>query len=105
MAAACSVLALSVCSLAILVCSASSFLASSAAARSAGKSLEDARTEKVLEDLGTISLGSSAQGSPIYLRDVADVRLGSEMRRGVLDWNGEGEAVGDGVGVGGMGER
>jgi Cu(I)/Ag(I) efflux system membrane protein CusA/SilA len=65
-----------------------------AAARSAGKTLEDARTEKVLEDLRTIALGSSKQGSPIYLRDVAEARLGSEMRRGALDWNGEGEAVG-----------
>ncbi|MCX5670235.1 MAG: efflux RND transporter permease subunit [Planctomycetota bacterium] len=63
-------------------------------ARAAGKSLEEVRTAKVLADLRTISLGTTPDGSPIYLRDVADVRLGPEMRRGALDWNGEGEAVG-----------
>ena len=63
-------------------------------ARAAGKSLEEVRTAKVLADLRTISLGATPDGSPIYLRDVADVRLGPEMRRGALDWNGEGEAVG-----------
>jgi Cu(I)/Ag(I) efflux system membrane protein CusA/SilA len=63
-------------------------------AQAAGRSPEDVRTEKVIEDLRKISLGAGADGSPIYLRDVADVRLGSEMRRGVLDWNGEGEAAG-----------
>jgi Cu(I)/Ag(I) efflux system membrane protein CusA/SilA len=63
-------------------------------ARAAGKSIEDVRTEKVLADLRKIALGASPEGSPIYLRDVADVRLGPEMRRGALDWNGEGEAVG-----------
>jgi Cu(I)/Ag(I) efflux system membrane protein CusA/SilA len=65
-----------------------------AAARAAGKRLEDARTEKALADLGKIPLGVSPEGSPIYLRDAAEVRLGPEMRRGAIDWNGEGEAVG-----------
>jgi len=63
-------------------------------ARSAGRSIEDVRTEKVLADLRKIALGTSPEGSPIYLRDVADVRLGPEMRRGALDWDGEGEAAG-----------
>ncbi|HAT9722432.1 TPA: MMPL family transporter, partial [Legionella pneumophila subsp. pneumophila] len=35
-----------------------------------------------------------ANGTPILLRDVATVQLGSDMRRGVVDINGEGEAVG-----------
>jgi len=65
-----------------------------AAARAAGRSLEDARTEKVLADLRLVSLGIAADGTPLYLRDVADVRLGPEMRRGAVDWNGRGEAVG-----------
>ena len=64
------------------------------AARAAGKSVEQARTEKVLADLRKIALGASPAGSPIYLSDVAEVRLGPEMRRGAIDWNGEGEAVG-----------
>jgi Cu(I)/Ag(I) efflux system membrane protein CusA/SilA len=63
-------------------------------ARAAGRSLDDVRTAKVLADLRTISLGATPDGSPIYLRDVAEVRLGPEMRRGALDWNGAGEAVG-----------
>jgi Cu(I)/Ag(I) efflux system membrane protein CusA/SilA len=65
-----------------------------AAARTAGKSLDEVRTEKVLADLRSISLGATPDGSPIYLRDVAEVRLGPEMRRGAIDWNGQGEAVG-----------
>jgi Cu(I)/Ag(I) efflux system membrane protein CusA/SilA len=63
-------------------------------AQTAGQSLDEVRTAKVLADLRRISLGASADGSPIHLRDVAEVRLGPEMRRGALDWNGEGEAVG-----------
>ncbi|MBM4017543.1 MAG: efflux RND transporter permease subunit [Planctomycetes bacterium] len=63
-------------------------------ARAAGQALDEARTAKVLQDLRKIALGVSADGAPIYLRDVADVRLGPEMRRGAVDWNGEGEAVG-----------
>jgi len=65
-----------------------------AEARAAGKSPEQARTERVLADLRKVALGVGPDGSPISLRDVADVRVGPEMRRGALDWNGEGEAVG-----------
>ncbi len=52
------------------------------------------RTEAVLADLRLVALAATAQGSPIYLRDVADVRLGPEMRRGVLEWGGRGETAG-----------
>ena len=31
---------------------------------------------------------------PVLLRDVANVTIGPEMRRGLADWNGEGETVG-----------
>ncbi len=48
----------------------------------------------VLGDLQSISLGANSAGSPIYLRDVAEVREGPEIRRGIADWNGEGEVVG-----------
>ena len=65
-----------------------------AAGRAAGKTTEELRTEKVLADLRQVALGAAPTGAPIYLADVADVRTGPEMRRGVLDWNGEGEAVG-----------
>jgi len=52
------------------------------------------RTQQVIEDLSRISLGANAQGSPIYLADVADIREGPQMRRGILEWNGEGETAG-----------
>lgn len=39
-------------------------------------------------------MGTNANGTPILLRDVATVQLGSDMRRGVVDLNGQGEAVG-----------
>jgi Cu(I)/Ag(I) efflux system membrane protein CusA/SilA len=64
------------------------------AARRQGISREQARTEKVLADLRKTSIAVSAEGSPIRLADLADIRLGPEMRRGAMDWNGEGEAVG-----------
>jgi len=48
-----------------------------------------------LEDLRKIPLKTRlATGTPVYLSDVATIHFGPEMRRGVIDWNGEGEAVG-----------
>lgn len=46
------------------------------------------------EDLRNLPLGVDQQGTPILLQDVADVGIGPQMRRGVTDLNGEGEAVG-----------
>lgn len=46
-------------------------------------------------DIRQIPLGlRSDSGVPLLVSDVADVRLGPQMRRGVVDLNGEGEAVG-----------
>jgi len=36
----------------------------------------------------------NGNGTPILLKSVAQVRIGPEIRRGVLDFNGEGEVVG-----------
>ncbi len=47
-----------------------------------------------LRDLEAIPLAVSATGTPLRLGDVADIRLGPEMRRGVADLDGEGEVVG-----------
>ena len=47
-----------------------------------------------LDDIRQIALGVDERGTPILLRDVARVGLGPEMRRGLADWNGEGETVG-----------
>jgi Cu(I)/Ag(I) efflux system membrane protein CusA/SilA len=33
-------------------------------------------------------------GAPLLVKDVATVRFGPDIRRGLLEWNGEGEAVG-----------
>jgi Cu(I)/Ag(I) efflux system membrane protein CusA/SilA len=33
-------------------------------------------------------------GAPVLVRDVGQVRFGPDIRRGLLEWNGEGEAVG-----------
>ncbi|QSP95738.1 efflux RND transporter permease subunit [Marinobacter salinisoli] len=47
-----------------------------------------------LEDLRQIPITLSDAGTPLLLRDLADVRLGPQMRRGVAELNGEGEVVG-----------
>ena len=47
-----------------------------------------------LRDLETIVLASAPGGVPVLLRDVANVTIGPEIRRGLADWNGEGETVG-----------
>ena len=44
-------------------------------------------------DLESISLGASAAGVPVLVRDVGTVTLGPDLRRGVADLNGEGETV------------
>lgn len=47
-----------------------------------------------IADLETIPVGATPNGTPIFLRDVATIRLGPELRRGIGELNGEGEAVG-----------
>ena len=49
---------------------------------------------KSKEDLAAIPLGMNEQGTPIRLEDVADIRLGPQMRRGIAELDGEGEVVG-----------
>jgi len=47
-----------------------------------------------LDDLAGIPLGVSVDGTPILLTDVADLRMGPQMRRGIAELDGEGEVVG-----------
>ncbi len=47
-----------------------------------------------LDDLRNIPLTVNQQGTPVLLKDVAEVRLGPEMRRGIAELDGEGEVVG-----------
>ena len=49
---------------------------------------------KGIKDLESIPLAVTDKGTPILLRDVAQIRLGPELRRGIGELNGEGEAVG-----------
>ena len=45
-------------------------------------------------DLEPIPLGTDERGTPILLRDVATIQEGPDLRRGIADLDGEGEAVG-----------
>ena len=47
-----------------------------------------------IEDLERIPLATSRSGTPVLLKDVAEVRIGPEMRRGIAELDGEGEVVG-----------
>ncbi len=47
------------------------------------------------QDLQMVPVGLNKEtGTPIYLKDVANVVVGPELRRGLADWNGKGEVVG-----------
>ena len=47
-----------------------------------------------VDDLRQVPLGVDSNGTPIILSDVAEIRLGPQMRRGIADLDGEGEVVG-----------
>ncbi|WP_339722227.1 efflux RND transporter permease subunit [uncultured Paraglaciecola sp.] len=47
-----------------------------------------------IQDLALIPLGLNSKGTPLLLRDVADIRLGPQMRRGIAELNGQGEVAG-----------
>jgi len=47
-----------------------------------------------IEDLAAIPLMVNDRGAAVTMGDVAEIRLGPQMRRGVGEFNGEGDAVG-----------
>ena len=49
---------------------------------------------KTLEDLRNIPLGINKGGTPILVRNIATIKTGPELRRGIADNNGTGEVVG-----------
>lgn len=49
---------------------------------------------KSIDDLYTVPLGVDKRGTPILLRNVATVKIGPDLRRGVAEYNGLGETVG-----------
>lgn len=68
-----------------------------------GSSVELAETEYMvratgylqsLDDFNHIVLRAGMNGIPVYLKDVARVQTGPEMRRGIAELNGEGEVAG-----------
>jgi Cu(I)/Ag(I) efflux system membrane protein CusA/SilA len=78
-----------------------------------GRVVEQAETEymvrglgyiKSVKDVENIVLGADKQGTPIMVRDIALVRLGPELRRGLTEANGTGEVVG-GIVVARFGEN
>jgi len=46
------------------------------------------------QDLSNIPLGVNSNGTPLLLKDIADINIGPQMRRGLAELNGEGEVVG-----------
>jgi Cu(I)/Ag(I) efflux system membrane protein CusA/SilA len=47
-----------------------------------------------IQDLALIPLGINNKGTALLLRDVADIRIGPQMRRGIAELDGEGEVAG-----------
>jgi len=68
-----------------------------------GRLIEQANAEYLIRgrgyaksrtDLENIVVGADMRGTPIYVRNLGTVQMGGAIRRGLLDMNGEGEAVG-----------
>ncbi|MEW5799296.1 MAG: CusA/CzcA family heavy metal efflux RND transporter [Bacteroidota bacterium] len=49
---------------------------------------------QTVSDVENIVVGTGANGTPIYVRNIGRVQLGGDIRRGSLELNGEGQAVG-----------
>jgi copper/silver efflux system protein len=49
---------------------------------------------KSIKDIENVPIGVDKNGTPLYVKDVAQVHLGPELRRGVADLNGQGEVAG-----------
>ena len=49
---------------------------------------------KSVQDLKSVPVGMGPNNSPILLKDIAHVHIGPELRRGLAEWNGQGETVG-----------
>ena len=68
-----------------------------------GAVIEQAGTEYMVRGLGYIKniadvenivVGTDKKGTPVMIRDIGQVRLGPELRRGLAEANGDGEVVG-----------
>ena len=61
-------------------------------AQEKGILLSRARSRQGIEDLKKIVIRATPTGTPVYLRDLAEVQLGPELRRGIAESEGEGAA-------------
>ena len=68
-----------------------------------GRLIEMAETEYMvrglgyiqsLEDLENVTVGVDARGTPVRLKDVANIQIGPELRRGLAELDGTGEVAG-----------
>ena len=68
-----------------------------------GRLIEMAETEYMvrglgyiqsLEDLESVTVGVDARGTPIRLKDIANIQIGPELRRGLAELDGTGEVAG-----------
>ncbi len=62
-----------------------------------GPQLLFVRTEgltQTMEEIGNIYVANSGSGTPVYIRDLADVRIGSPIRYGALTYKDQGEVSG-----------
>lgn len=68
-----------------------------------GRLIELAETEymvrgrgyiKSIDDINSIPVAVDSAGTPVRMRDIANVQIGPELRRGLVDLNGEGEVAG-----------
>jgi len=49
---------------------------------------------QTVADVENVPVATDGDGTPVLVRNIANVHLGPDLRRGVADWNGEGETVG-----------
>jgi len=49
---------------------------------------------KSVDDIKTIPVGTDSRGTPVFIRDIANVQIGPDIRRGLAELDGEGETVG-----------
>jgi Cu(I)/Ag(I) efflux system membrane protein CusA/SilA len=49
---------------------------------------------KSLKDLESIAVGTNGAGTPVFLKDISNIQLGPEIRRGIAELDGKGEVAG-----------
>ena len=49
---------------------------------------------KTIDDLKNIPVAANVLGTPVFLKDIAQIQIGPEIRRGIADLDGKGEVAG-----------